>query len=45
MPVRPWEMDRLTPDEEAQINAHHHRNDPAPQETHSGLTEAVRMGW
>jgi hypothetical protein len=21
MPVRPWEMDRLTPDEEAQINA------------------------
>jgi hypothetical protein len=44
MPVRPWEMDQLTPDEEAQINAHH-RNDPAPQETHSGLTEAVRKGW
>jgi hypothetical protein len=42
MPVRPWEMERLTPDEEARIVEHH--ND-GPQETHSGLTEAVRKGW
>lgn len=42
MPVLPWEMCRLTPDEEAQIRAHHRGQEP---ETHEGLTEAVRRGW
>jgi hypothetical protein len=42
MPVRPWEMTQLTPDEEAQLHAH---RASGGQETHEGLTEAVRKGW
>jgi hypothetical protein len=45
MPVRPWEMERLTPAEEALIVAHHNGNGQQGQETHSSLTEAVRKGW
>jgi hypothetical protein len=41
MPVRPWEMDRLTPDEEARIVEHHR----GPQQEPETLTDAVRRGW
>jgi hypothetical protein len=42
LPLRPWEMEQLTPDEEARLHAHHRGRG---QETHSSLTEAVERGW